>query len=676
MIPKICLNMIVKNEAHILPRLFNSLKEIIDDYVIIDTGSTDNTKEIIKEYWDKLDVPGHIATIPFKNFGYNRTEALKYAKEKSKSDFFLLLDADMVLVNNGFSKEQLVGKQMVLLKQKNAFIEWYNVRLINAKLDAICKGVTHEYYESKNSFYENLETLSIEDIGDGGCKQNKFKRDIELLSQGIKDEPDNNRYYFYLAQSYKDIGDLDSAIEYYKKHINMRGWEEEIWYSYYMLTTLYLRKNLIKEAEEYALKGFIFRPKRIEALYALCQYFRINQKYDKAYYYYLLAKNIPFPKEDKLFLEYKVYDYELDYEHSIINFYVPWADKKEGLRSALKVINKNLNDEIEKTTIKNLSWYLEPLKNSIDFKSFPIDPKEIEVDGIKYYAASPSIFKNNIIDITNIRYVSYTIQDCPTVFNPDKNNLFRSLNYKYDRNTKKIVKMQEIILNPEEHTQTDSHIQGIEDLRLFWEDNKLKFIGQTGNFKNKKTDMIFNIVLGIYDFKKNQLLIEKIIESPYQNKVEKNWVHLNKKDFIYNWFPLQIGNVEDKNFVVKKFIDTPPLFKNMRGSCCAFEYKNMFWLLTHYNIDSYPNNLWHRQYKHCFIILDREYNLVAYSDPFTFENNLIEYSLGATVINNKFIICYSQKDRNSKIAELNTSYFNDKLNFINKKVFEENLTNN
>ena len=223
MMPKVCLNMIVKNEAKNLPRLFESLKDIIDDYVIIDTGSTDNTKEVIKEYWNNLKIKGHVETIPFKNFAYNRTEGLKLARKKSKSDFILLLDADMILVNQGFKKEQLIGKQVITIKQKNPFIEWSNVRLINRNIEAICVGVTHEYYDTKGGVNEELNTLYIQDIGDGGCKEDKYERDIRLLEQGIKDEPKNNRYHFYLAQSYRDTNNLDKAIEYYKKHIEMPG---------------------------------------------------------------------------------------------------------------------------------------------------------------------------------------------------------------------------------------------------------------------------------------------------------------------------------------------------------------------------------------------------------------------------------------------------------------------
>ena len=676
MTPKVCLNMIVKNEAKNLPRLFNSIKNIVDDYVIIDTGSTDDTKDLIKKYWDNLNIKGHIEDIPFKNFGHNRTEALTIAKKKSNSEYFLLLDADMIIIDNGFKKEELNNKEVVMLKQKNQFIEWYNTRIVKANIDIRCVGVTHEYYDIKSAICEKLDSLYIEDIGDGGCKEDKYERDIRLLEQGIKDEPENNRYYFYLAQSYRDTNNLDKAIEFYKKHIEMPGWDEEIWYSYYMLSSLYLKKNMIKEAEEWAIKGFIFRPKRIEALYSLCQHFRCNKDYEKAYRYYLLAKNIPFPKDDKLFLEYRAYNYGLDYEHSIINFYIPWADKRDGLKSCLNVINKKLDKEHEDSCLNNLNYYLESLKSVNGFKNEIVSPKEIIVDGIKYRAASPSIAKHNGSDLFNIRYVSYSVQSVPLIFHKDRNNTFTTLNYNYNKDSKKIYKMQEIILHPDQHERIDTHIRGIEDLRLFELGGKLKFIGQSAEFKNKNSSMIFNMVLGTYDFKNLNLLIEDIIESPYGTKVEKNWIHLRDGNFVYKWYPLEIGRLNKGKFFLDKKINTPVLFKSMKGSSCGINHKNMIWVLTHYTVDSRKNNELYREYKHCLVILDEDYDLLAYSNPFTFENNKVEYCLGAQINKNKLIICYSKCDAEGSLAEIDLHYFINSLNFFDdarKDCFWKNM---
>ena len=72
--PTICLNMIVKNESKIITRLFDSVLPIIDSYCICDTGSTDNTKDIITKYFNEKNITGKIIDRPFKNFGYNRTQ--------------------------------------------------------------------------------------------------------------------------------------------------------------------------------------------------------------------------------------------------------------------------------------------------------------------------------------------------------------------------------------------------------------------------------------------------------------------------------------------------------------------------------------------------------------------------------------------------------------------------
>ena len=66
--PTLCLNMIVKNESKIITRLFDSVINIIECYCICDTGSTDNTVELIKTYFESKNIPGTIVNEPFKNF--------------------------------------------------------------------------------------------------------------------------------------------------------------------------------------------------------------------------------------------------------------------------------------------------------------------------------------------------------------------------------------------------------------------------------------------------------------------------------------------------------------------------------------------------------------------------------------------------------------------------------
>jgi hypothetical protein len=94
--PVLCLNMIVKNESKIIVRLLESVLSIVDSYCICDTGSTDDTIQIIRDYMTSNGKNGIVFSEPFQNFGYNRTVALERAKEYG--DYALLLDADMKLI--------------------------------------------------------------------------------------------------------------------------------------------------------------------------------------------------------------------------------------------------------------------------------------------------------------------------------------------------------------------------------------------------------------------------------------------------------------------------------------------------------------------------------------------------------------------------------------------------
>ena len=78
----ICLNMIVRNEAKVICRALDSVMELIDYWVICDTGSTDDTPAIIKSYFQERKIPGELHSQAWINFGHNRNEALKLARGK------------------------------------------------------------------------------------------------------------------------------------------------------------------------------------------------------------------------------------------------------------------------------------------------------------------------------------------------------------------------------------------------------------------------------------------------------------------------------------------------------------------------------------------------------------------------------------------------------------------
>lgn len=361
---KIILCMIVKNESRIIERVINSVSRIIDDFCICDTGSTDNTIEIIKKYTN------NIYNHKWLNFGINRTMSFISCVETAKKSGFnlsetyaLLLDADMELVINvDFNKNNLT-ETCYSIKQLNGNYNYFNIRLIRLDQDWKCIGVTHEFWQnyksgvSRNNKNENsfikLNSLFIKDHGDGGSKSDKFIRDIRLLSRGLIDEPHNSRYMFYLANSYRDNNQSDKAIEMYKKYIIFPTWDEEKWYSMLQIGILSKDKN---KKFKWLLKAFEFRSSRSEPLYYLANYCQKNKLYNQGFMFAKMGNKIPFPENDILFIEYDVYKYKCLFEISVCAFYTDFKD--EGYKACEDLIKiPDLPDDIFKLTISNILFY-------------------------------------------------------------------------------------------------------------------------------------------------------------------------------------------------------------------------------------------------------------------------------------------------------------------------------
>ena len=167
-----------------------------------------------------------------------------------------------------------------------------------------------------------MSVLFINDIGDGGAKTEKFERDIRLLTKGLEELPGNDRYTFYLANSYRDSGQFQNAIDTYKKRIEIGGWREEVWHSYYSIGKCYKDLGDMPNAIYYWMEAYQFFPDRIENLYEIMSHYRISGKNQLAYMFYELAdyERSRNRSTDHLFLQKDVYDYKIDYEFSIVGY--------------------------------------------------------------------------------------------------------------------------------------------------------------------------------------------------------------------------------------------------------------------------------------------------------------------------------------------------------------------
>lgn len=361
--------MIVKNESKIIERCLKSTINIVDCISICDTGSSDNTISIIED-WIKINkIPGKVHKCEWKNFGHNRTLSYKKAKKSFPNvNYYLLLDADMVLMSEpDFVKDNLTA-DCYALKQVNGSLNYYNKRLLKSNRNWICKLNTHEYWTSTDSeiITENLESLWIKDINDGGSKSDKFERDIKLCIEGLSNSTmetsdiDIKRYKFYLARSYHDNGNLELAIQWYEKCRN--NWNEEAYYSIYMIGSCYeslYYKNKdnvnLHKAVFYYLDAWQFRPTRAESLYNLSKLYRQEKNYNLSYIFAKLGKDIKYPTDDGLFIRKDIYEYLFDFELSVVCYYIGKID--EGRNYCNFLIQKNVPNPYYDLTISNLKFY-------------------------------------------------------------------------------------------------------------------------------------------------------------------------------------------------------------------------------------------------------------------------------------------------------------------------------
>src|SRR3546814_722380 len=257
--------MIVRNEAHVIERCLASVLPVIDYWIICDTGSTDGTPEVITSAL--AAIPGEIHHQQWENFGVNRTQAIKIAQ--AKADYVLLIDADMVLNIHRDFKAALQSDCYLI--QYSGSLDYWQTMLVNSACDWAYIGPTHEYIQSSTSNApEKLTAITLTHFADGGGRTEKFIRDIVLLESALSDEPNNTRYLFYLAQSYAHSGDLEQAVNFYRKRIAAGGWDEERWYAMYQLAVMLENTGTAVHAvTEAYLRAYEYRPSRAEPLYRL-----------------------------------------------------------------------------------------------------------------------------------------------------------------------------------------------------------------------------------------------------------------------------------------------------------------------------------------------------------------------------------------------------------------------
>ena len=367
---KIVLSMIVKNETHIIKECFDSLYKFIDYWVICDTGSTDGTQELIKNYFAEKGIPGELHQHEWEDFATNRTKALNLCI--GKGDYAWMIDADDYLVGDIQFPHHLDFDGYSLRIKRGSF-EWWRNQIFKIGIGWCYEGVLHEYAHCPNKSDLSLAKLDtpgyhVEARTEGGARNKgitpteKYSRDAIVLEKALEKEPLNSRYQFYLAQSYFDSQQWEKSFEAYEKRAKMGGWEEEVYYSLFRMAIIGMMQQKPWETVlNLFLGAYNYRPCRAEPLWHIARIYRMNGYPRIGYLYAKAALAIPMPKYDILFISQDVYEWQLLDELASCAYYVHAF--KEGYDASLRLLSEGKVPPSEIERIKtNLLEYEKKIK--------------------------------------------------------------------------------------------------------------------------------------------------------------------------------------------------------------------------------------------------------------------------------------------------------------------------
>jgi glycosyltransferase involved in cell wall biosynthesis/GR25 family glycosyltransferase involved in LPS biosynthesis len=325
----VCLAMIVRDAAPFVTETLSSVARFVDHWVVVDTGSSDRTAEVVTAFFADAGIPGELFHREWVGFAHNRTEALALAR--GRADWALMVDADDLVAGDLPVAALDDGVDGYRLRFGTDFVYW-RTGLFRLDRHWEFRGVVHEHAVclDDGARTENLDGpyhLVFRSLGGRGKDPQRFRRDIEALLASWADDPDP-RTAFYLAQSYRDAGELQDATLWYRRRAGMTGWDEETFVAALEYARC-LQRSGADDAEVVAAyeAAHRVRPTRSEALCDLARLHRLGERWQQARDAAMRGASIPFPEHDLLFVDAGAYRWRLADERAISAHYLGLHDE-------------------------------------------------------------------------------------------------------------------------------------------------------------------------------------------------------------------------------------------------------------------------------------------------------------------------------------------------------------
>lgn len=359
--------MIVKDESRVIERALESVRGHVDSWCVADTGSTDDTRDRVRDFFARHELPGVLLDHPWKDFSHNRNRALAAASaDRTPRLYLLALDADDVFVGDAVAAGWPdLDQDGYYLPLDYGASQYSRIALFRADAGFAYKGVLHEVLVPPPG--ARLSRLSpspsIRVIGGGHHNQNptKYLEHAMLLQEERRRDPASARTVFYLAQSWRDAGVLEKALAVYEERAAMGGWDEEVYEALYQVARA--REHLGHPEDQVIaahLRAFAARPTRAEPLSYLASYLRRRGYHPVAHMVAERAARIPVPT-DVLFVDQSVYRWRARDEWAVASYWV--GDHATAARLNREALADPHLPESERPRVeKNLQFSLDELR--------------------------------------------------------------------------------------------------------------------------------------------------------------------------------------------------------------------------------------------------------------------------------------------------------------------------
>jgi len=288
-----CLAIMAKETPEKLRRAIDSVKHLVD-YCVLMVAPEDPLR-----YFD-LGMPGEVQTFPWRNYGYNRTEL--FNASRGRADYVVMLDADDYLSEGTLPENPTADGYEIEVEYGN--MKYKRLQILSSRCEWESKGEVHEYWEAAHEAvilpWDGIRYI----VESASERPDKYKSYIELLKG--KGDP---RSVFYLAQSYKDDGQTELALDTYLARTKLGGFQEEVFLSFIWAGILseQLERPFWLSAGHYIRASLVCPERAGEAYFYAAEGYLTRGDVYSARACAKLAKECEYPKGAKLFVDQNVY---------------------------------------------------------------------------------------------------------------------------------------------------------------------------------------------------------------------------------------------------------------------------------------------------------------------------------------------------------------------------------